>query len=85
MNKPKIENLTAWVTGRNLNVFQKADAVIEYNKLLDYVKELEVAINYSQCCKSDSEQLLAFAKWIQENGNHMTPKKQVEYYDIDSK
>jgi hypothetical protein len=56
MNKPKTENLTAWVTGRNLNVFQKADAVIEYNKLLEYVDNLEKAINYTQCCESDSEQ-----------------------------
>lgn len=31
-----------------------------------------------------SEQLLAFAKWIQENGNHITPEKQVRYYEIDS-
>jgi len=41
MKKPETQNLTAWITGRNLNVFQKADAVIEYNKLLDYVSELE--------------------------------------------
>ena len=41
MEKPKTENLTAWITGRNLNVFQKADAVIEYNKLLEYVKVIE--------------------------------------------
>jgi len=41
MKKPETQNLTEWITGRNLNVFQKADAVIEYNKLLDYVSELE--------------------------------------------
>jgi len=27
-----------------------------------------------------SEQLLVFAKWIQENGNYMTPDKQVKYF-----
>ena len=32
-----------------------------------------------------SEQLLALAKWIQENGNHMTPENQVKYYLEDSK
>lgn len=41
MEKPKTENLTAWITGRNLNIYQKADAVIEYNKLLEYVSDLE--------------------------------------------
>lgn len=57
MNKPKTKNLTAWVTGRNLNVFQKADAVIEYNKLLDYVSKLEKAISVIQCCMGKAEQL----------------------------
>ena len=32
-----------------------------------------------------SEQLLVFAKWIQENGNHMTPEKQVKYFLEDNK
>ena len=32
-----------------------------------------------------SEQLLVFAKWIQENGNHMTPEKQVKYFLDDNK
>ena len=41
MDRPKTNNITAYVQGRNLNVFQKADAVIEYNKLLDYIDELE--------------------------------------------
>lgn len=41
MNKPQIENLKAWMTGRDLNLYQKADAVIEFNKLLDYVEHIE--------------------------------------------
>lgn len=55
MEKPKTENLTAWVTGRNLNVFQKADAVIEYNKLLDYVKVIEEQLRIGGVVKSFCE------------------------------
>jgi hypothetical protein len=39
--KIQIENLKAQMTGRELNIHQKADALIEFNKLLDYVDELE--------------------------------------------
>lgn len=39
--KIQIENLKALMTGKELNIHQKADALIEFNKLLDYVDELE--------------------------------------------
>jgi hypothetical protein len=39
--KIQIENLKAKMTGRELNIYQKSDALIEFNKLLDYVNELE--------------------------------------------
>jgi hypothetical protein len=39
--KIQIENLKAQMQGRDLNIHQKADALIEFNKLLDYVEELE--------------------------------------------
>ena len=39
--KIQIENLKAQMQGRELNICQKADALIEFNKLLDYVQELE--------------------------------------------
>ncbi len=39
--KIEIENLKAQMQGRKLNIYQKADALIEFNKLLDYVEELE--------------------------------------------
>lgn len=39
--KIQIENLKAQMQGRKLNIYQKADALIEFNKLLDYVEELE--------------------------------------------
>lgn len=47
MDRPKTNNLTAWIQGRNLNVFQKADAVIEYNHLLDYISEKEQLLIHS--------------------------------------
>ena len=39
--KIQIENLKAQMQGRKLSIYQKADALIEFNKLLDYVEELE--------------------------------------------
>lgn len=41
MSKPQIENLKAQMQGRELNIYQKADALIEFNKLLNYVSKLE--------------------------------------------
>ncbi len=37
--KEIIENLKAKMQGRELNIYQKADALIEFNKLIDYVEE----------------------------------------------
>ena len=65
MKKPETQNLTAWITGRNLNVFQKADAVIEYNKLLDYVSELEQLL--IQPVSQQSELLKDFQEHYQSN------------------
>ena len=56
MERPITKNLTKWITGKNINVFEKADAVIEYNKLLDYIIEKEQLIlsgvveQSEQCC-----------------------------------
>ncbi len=51
--KIEIENLKAQMQGRDLNIYQKADALIEFNKLIDYVEELEQKIqtlnNYETC------------------------------------
>lgn len=66
MERPKTENLTAWITGKNLNVFQKADAVFEYNKLLKYVEVLEEQLRISgvskryflfECINADKQKL----------------------------
>jgi len=39
--KIPIENLKAQMQGRDLNVFQRADALREFNALVNYVNELE--------------------------------------------
>jgi len=39
--KIEIENLRAYMQGWELNIHQKADAIKEFNKLIDYVIELE--------------------------------------------
>jgi len=39
--KIEIENLKAYMQGWELNIYQRADALIEFNKLIDYVIELE--------------------------------------------
>jgi len=39
--KIEIENLKAQMAGWDLNIHQKAQALIEFNKLVDYVDELE--------------------------------------------
>lgn len=44
--KISIDNLKAQMQGKNLNIYQKADALIEFNKLIDYVEELEKTHNY---------------------------------------
>lgn len=60
MEKSKTENLTAWITGRNLNIYQKADAVIEHNKLLEYVSDLE---NQSTSQKETVDRFREFVNW----------------------
>jgi len=45
----------------------------------DCIKELEKAINYTHCCKSDSEQLLAVAKYVYWNYDESSSKKPEDY------
>lgn len=40
----KIENLKAQMKGHDLNIYQKADALIEFNKLLEYTEQLEAKV-----------------------------------------
>lgn len=39
--RPEIENLKVWMSGRNTTGYQRALAMIEFEKLLSYIKELE--------------------------------------------
>jgi hypothetical protein len=41
MEKPQVENLKALVYLRELNNYQRSLAIDEFNRLVDYVKELE--------------------------------------------
>jgi len=42
--KIQIENLKAQMRGVELNIHQLADALIEFNKLLDYTENLETKV-----------------------------------------
>ena len=46
--------------------------------LIAFDQATEKAINYTYCCKSDSEQLVLFADWLQYNGKWSTTKQQVK-------
>lgn len=54
------------------------DNGLTQKELETFVNELKQAINYTYCCKSDSEQLVLFADWLQYNGKWSTTKQQVK-------
>ena len=54
------------------------DNGLTQKELETFVNELKQAINYTYCCKSDSEQLVLFADWLQYNGKWSTAKQQVK-------
>ena len=68
MNKLKeLQDFAIWMTGCGYD-FTKHEHYLKNKHLLT-----DEAINYSPCCKSDSEQLkgkypLTFAKWRESNG-----------------
>ena len=45
-------------------------------------QKIELAINYTRCCKSDSEQLIAFSDWVFEQPLHLggNERKLVKQY-----
>lgn len=61
--KPDIENLKVWMSGRSTTGYQRALGVREFEKLLEYVAELEQLrqplVMRSVCCNS---QLVNFNK-----------------------
>ena len=71
--KIQIENLKAQMQGRELNIHQKANALIEFNKLLDYVEELE------QCNIANVVDRLPEDKVIRDNAREMD-EKQFEHW-----
>jgi len=76
--KIEIENLKAQMAGRELNIYQKADALIEFNKLVDYVNELEqLAI---PVVIKQSELLIAFAECKEYNGKWQTHEQKVKNF-----
>ena len=87
MKRPETNNLTAFIQGHNLNVFQKADAVIEYNKLLEYTEHLEGEVK--TCDLADvvqqRELLIAFKTWETENDiKNLKPDQLADFYLEDS-
>ena len=58
----------------------------ENNKISDsemyhtLIKKIEQAINYTHSCKSDSEQLVLFADWLQYNGKWSLPEQQAKEF-----
>ena len=71
MNKSKLTELLryAWLESRTNGLQNNGKSFSEFLEL----KEVNEAINYTHCCKSDSELLkdkhpLTFAKWRESNG-----------------
>ena len=54
--------------------YNKGNIVLQ--NVIDMQKE---AINYTRCCKSDSEQLLAVAKYVYWNYDDSSSKKPEDY------
>jgi hypothetical protein len=54
--KVEVNNLTALIQGRDLNLYQRSLAVEEWHKLLNHVKEMEQALSIANTV-GRSEQL----------------------------
>ena len=61
--KIEINNLTALIQGRDLNLYQRSLAVGEWHKLLNHVKEIEQALSIA-----DIMAILPSSETIEENG-----------------
>jgi hypothetical protein len=60
--KVEINNLTALIQGRDLNLYQRSLAVEEFHKLLNHVKEMEQALSIANTV-GRSEQLVCDHQW----------------------
>lgn len=63
MKKPTVENLKALVYNFELNIYQKKDALLEFEKLNEYIKELEHQLLLNGV-SNRRELLLAYEKWF---------------------
>jgi hypothetical protein len=61
--KIEINNLTALIQGRDLNLYQRSLAVEEWHKLLNHVKEMEQALSIA-----DIVAMLPSPETIEANG-----------------
>ena len=75
--KIQIENLKAQMTGKKLNIYQKGDALIEFNKLLDYVNELE---QLTIPVVTQRSELLLFADYSESDKVSQTTDECVDNY-----
>lgn len=57
MSELKYANLTAFMQGRKLNAHQKADALIEFNSLIERVETLEKDLVYLYFLETEKKQL----------------------------
>ena len=67
LNRVNTNNEIGWkvIDADNVNLDNLANELLE-------------AINYTHCCKSDSEQLVLFADWLQYNGKWSLPEQQAK-------
>jgi hypothetical protein len=74
-----------------LNVLKKMRTDYGNNEMIIFAQnsdlqvvadEIKTAINYTSCCKSDSEQLIAFSDWVFEQPLHLggNERKLVKQY-----
>ena len=84
--KIQIENLKAQMQGEKLNLHQRADALIEFNKLVEYVEGLktdneiekeEIVKRYETFVKADTTPVFlkeAVFKCMEEYAEYIAPK-----------
>jgi hypothetical protein len=54
------------------------DANTATNRIMEFIRDEKEAINFIRCCKSDNEQLVLFADWLQYNGKWSLPEQQAK-------
>lgn len=78
--KIDINNLTALIQGRELNLYQRSLAVEEWHKLLDHVEEMEQALSIANVV-GRSEQLRAFKQFLQSEYHLPVSNRMVDEFE----